>query len=95
MVRFKFEIGVPNKVKYPIGIIVFVILCLVVYWKFFKTRRRTFVVRPEKGKVKDILEKTNQISKDQREAFSKMTQPELEHELNKSYRELQKGRKTK
>ena len=78
--------------KYTIGIIVFVILCIVVYWKFFKTRRRTYVVRPEKGKVKDILERTNQISEYRKDALNKMTQPELEHELNKSYKELQ-GRK--
>ncbi len=79
--------------KYTIGIIIFVILCVAIYWKFFKPKRRTFVIRPEKGKVKDILERTKQVSKERKEILSKMTQHELEHELNKSYGNLQRKKK--
>ncbi len=65
------------------------------FWIYsvLKKAKKKWIERPEKGKVKDILERTKQTGKEQREALSKMKQSDLEHELNKSFRNLQRRKK--
>ncbi len=79
--------------KYIIAIILLAIFGFIVYYKFFKNKRRTFIIRPERGKVKDILKRTNKISNEKREELKDMKQDELLHELNKNYKKLFKEKK--
>ena len=79
--------------KYIIAIILVGIIGFVIYYKFFKNKRRTFITRPERGKVKDILKRINRISNEKREELKNMNQNELLHELNKNFRKLKRKKK--
>ena len=50
--------------------------------------KRRFIERPERGKARDILRKTNQISDEKKKELAKMNQDDLQHELNKSFKRM-------